>query len=319
MAEFSLKQLEVFTEVAELGSFTRAAQELYLTQSTVSAHVAGLEQALGAQLFVRETRRQIRLTAEGRRLYPAAKRVLSDCRELRELVQDENAEPPLSLGASTVPAQYLLPDLLSEFLHRHAGSRYLLRRSDSAGIHELLRSGEIRIGFAGAVLEPEHLRYAPLAEDRLVLATENSPRYRELQSRGAWGRELLGEPTVAREEGSGTDRAVSAYMQSTGFPREQLHIVARVDSPESIKRMVERGAGVSVLSALAVRQEAAEGRLLTFEMDPEGLRRRIYMVWRPDVEYRRLERTFLEETRRWGREHLRTSAGAKKTEESDID
>ena len=164
MLKFSLKQLEIFVTVAELNSFTNAAKALYLTQSTVSAHISGLESALNTRLFSRDARRSVTLTAQGQRLYPAAKRILSDCRELTSLVENRHEELPLLLGASTVPGQYLLPELLASFLRRRPDCRYLLRRGDSQQIHELLRAGSVRIGFVGARLDPARLRYTPILE-----------------------------------------------------------------------------------------------------------------------------------------------------------
>ena len=298
MTEFSLKQIEVFVAVAEHGSFTRASEELYLTQSTVSAHIQALEQALGTALFVRQTRRQVHLTPEGEMIYPAAKKILADCRSLSELVQREESDLPLQLGASTVPGQYLLPDLLAGFMKKYTDCRYFLRRGDSAEIHRLLRQGEIRLGFVGAALEPDTFVYTPLAEDRLVMVTENSPRYRRLQQEGIPGKSLLSEPTVAREEGSGTDREIQNYMGRLGFPQEKLQIVARVDDPETIKRMVAQGVGVSILSALAVQREVNDGRLLTFDLDKEGLRRKIYLISRKDIIYTRMEQRFIDYVKR---------------------
>ena len=82
MSEFSLKQIQVFVAVAELGSFTQAAQALFLSQSTVSAHLAALETALSTRLLDRDARRRVRLTPEGERVYPAAKKILADCAAL---------------------------------------------------------------------------------------------------------------------------------------------------------------------------------------------------------------------------------------------
>ena len=293
MNDFNLKQLEVFVTVAELNSFTMAAEKLYLTQSTVSSHIQAMEQALGVSLLVRGTRRQIHLTAEGERIYPVAKKILADCQNLKDLAQNEQADMPLSLGASTVPAQYILPGLLADFLKHHPNSRYLLNRGDSSQIHELVKTGYIQVGFVGTMLEPDTLNYIPLAEDKLVLVTENSKRFQELQRQGVWGRMLLGEPTVAREEGSGTDRSVRNYMHKIGFPTEKLQIIARVDNTETIKGMVARGIGVSVLSALAVQDEVAAGQLLQFEMEQESLKRSIYMIYRRGVSNCRLEQQFI--------------------------
>lgn len=307
MAEFSLKQVEVFVAVAELSSFTQAGERLYLTQSTVSAHVSALERTLETRLFMRKARSQIHMTAEGQRIYPAMKRILSDCQEIEKILQDDEKGTPLMLGASTVPAQYLLPELLAGYLKKNPESQFQIRRGDSVEVHELLESGKIRIGFVGTMLEPRNLLYYPLAEDKLVLVTENSERFRRLQQEGKLGRDLLSEPFIAREEGSGTERSVLEYLHRVGLPADTLHIAARMDDPESIKAMVTQGAGVSILSALAVRKEIEDGRLLSFEMDRESLRRSIYMACRRNVRYTGAERQFLEFIKRMGK---KTDEGA---------
>ena len=293
MEAITLKQLEIFVSVAERNSFSGAAEALYLTQSTVSAHIRTLETLLGVRLFLREERRNVRLSPEGQALYPRAKRLLSESRAVQAMFR-ATAEPEcLQLGASTVPAQYLLPDLLAGFLRRCPGGRYVLKKGDSASVHAQLRAGEIRIGFAGTALDRNEFQYTPIAHDRLVLAAPNTPRYQALLREGRCGRELLHEPTIAREEGSGTDRSVQRYMQRIGFDQSQLHILARIDDPETIKHMVMQGSGVSVLSALAIEQEVAARRLLQFEMDREGLQRDIFLVLRRDFHPTALEEQFL--------------------------
>ena len=290
----SIKQLEAFTSVVECGSFSRAAEELFLSQSTVSAHVSSLEKALGEPLLIRGERRPVELTAAGSRVYPLAKKILSDCGELQMLFQTGGEDTPLLLGASTVPGQYLLPGYLASFFRRCPHLRYKLQRGDSASIHRLIQNGDVRLGFVGARLEPEAYEYIPLARDTLVMVTQNNERYRRLRERGTLGKELLSEPTVAREEGSGTDRTIQNYMRAIGYPRDELRILARVDDPETIKRMVSEGMGVSVLSALAVEREVAEGKLLAFPMDPDGLHRDIFLIHRRDALLSTIERQFVD-------------------------
>lgn len=302
MSEFSLKQVEVFVAVAELSSFTQAGERLYLTQSTVSAHVSALERVLGTRLFTRKARSQIHMTAEGQRIYPAMKRILSDCHEIEGILQNGERDAPLLLGASTVPAQYLLPDLLAGYLKKYSETQFQIRRGDSVEVHELLETGKIRVGFVGTMLEPRSLLYYPLAEDKLVLVAENSPRFQKLHQAGTLGRELLSEPFIAREEGSGTEHSVLEYLHRAGLPADTLHIAARMDDPESIKTMVAQGAGVSILSELAVRKEVGDGRLLSFEVDKESLRRAIYMVCRRNVRYTGPERQFVEYVKRMGKD-----------------
>ena len=279
MNDISLKQLEVFTAVVEYGGFTRAAEELFFNQSTVSAHISQLEQALGRTLFVRGNRRQLRLTEAGEQVYPIARRILADCGTLRALFTEHASDAKsVALGASTVPCQYLLPEYLSAYLQREPAFRYTLRRGDSALVHRMLMEGEIALGFVGAVSEPEAVDYFPLAEDKLVLATPNTAHYRALKEQGVYGRELLSCPMVAREEGSGTDRSLCNYMRGIGLSPEELDIVARVDDPEAIQRMVAGGVGTAVLSALAVQRGVESGALLAFEMDRSALKRGIYLI-----------------------------------------
>lgn len=191
MNDISLKQLEIFVAVVEYGGFTRAAEELFFNQSTVSAHISLLEQALGKELFVRSNRRHVRLTKEGEQVYPIARRILNDCAALRTLFSDADSAPVVALGASTVPGQYLVPGYLAAFLKREPEFRYSLRRGDSEQVHRMLKSGQIAVGFVGAVSAPENLDYFPLYDDRLVIAAPNNEHYRAFRERGVYGRELL--------------------------------------------------------------------------------------------------------------------------------
>lgn len=286
----NLRQLEAFAATAEQESFTLAAQELYLTQSTVSAHIAALERALGARLIVRGARRRVTLTPEGKQTYRMARDILSRCRRLEALAGEDTGE--LSVGASTVPAQYLLPSIMAGFSQKNEDCRYVVKRDDSAGIHRLLADGMVRLGFVGAALDPKNYVYHTLTEDRLVLITAANDRFCGLRERGVSGRELLDEPMLLREETSGTERAMEAYLRRTGIPADALRVVARMENPESIKKSVARGMGVAVISQLAVREETAAGSLLEFDLDPEGVYRKIYVMWRKGVVLTRLEQSF---------------------------
>ena len=272
-----------------------AAEELFFNQSTVSAHISLLEQALGKELFVRSNRRHVRLTKEGEQVYPIARRILNDCAALRTLFSDADSAPVVALGASTVPGQYLVPGYLAAFLKREPEFRYSLRRGDSEQVHRMLKSGQIAVGFVGAVSEPENVDYFPLYDDRLVLAAPNNEHYRMLRERGVYGRELLlEEPFVSREEGSGTDTSLQNYLRTLGLSHDMLHVVARVDDPEAIKQMVSGGVGVAVLSALAVEQEVQNGTLLAFEMDKSALKRTIYLITLKSQQLSRMEQKLVD-------------------------
>jgi len=180
-------------------------------------------------------------------------------------------------------------------LHFQKLKPYGMRRGDSVQVHRMLKSGQIAVGFVGAVSEPENVDYFPLYDDRLVLAAPNNEHYHMLRERGVYGRELLlEEPFVSREEGSGTDASLQNYLRTLGLSHDMLHVVARVDDPEAIKQMVSGGVDVAVLSALAVEQEVQNGTLLAFEMDKSALKRTIYLITLKSQQLSRMEQKLVD-------------------------
>lgn len=280
MLDISIRQLEVFVATAEYCSFTKAAEDLHLTQSTVSMHIRTLEEVLGACLIERGARKKVILTEEGKRVYSMAKDVLSRVDALQERRTD-GGEELLRIGTSTVPAQYLLPKLLSGFLKKHSQVKYILRRGDSEHILECIQKGEVRIGLTGYKNGDRSLTFQEIARDHLVLITENSEAYRAMQAAGNTGKDLLDRPMIAREESSGTQHAADAFLQKLGVM--EPNIVARMDNPESIKMSVAEGMGVSLISDLAVSAEVRAGKLLAFPFSPTTEERKLYVVWPRDA------------------------------------
>lgn len=293
MLEINLKQLEAFVTTAEYASFTKAANALYLTQSTVSSHISTLEWLLNIRLIQRGARRKVELTPEGKQVYEAAKDILNRCQSLQNMSRQMESNQ-LMVGASSIPGQYLLPDIMSGFLSTNSDSRYMLTRGDSAQIHQLLDQGKIRIGFVGAIMDREKYNYQALIGDRLVLITANTEFYRKRKAAGATGKSLLHQPIILREESSGTRQAMETYMNRCEIPLESLNPVAQIDNPEAIKSSVSRGLGVSVVSELSVREEVASGKLLSFDLDTGGVFRKIYLIWRKDIALNPTEQRFID-------------------------
>lgn len=296
MEHINLRALEIFVAVVDCGSFTAAAEQLYLAQSTVSGNVQALEESLGAPLLRRESKRRLSLTPDGRRVYHAAQDILARCSALRSDVSGA-VERELHLAASTVPAQAVLPRPLALFAREHPECRCDLRCTDSAAVHQLLLDGEVQLGFVGSTDDRQELFYEPVAEDRLVLVTPNTPRFASLHERGAYGRELFGEPFLFREHGSGTQKVIDNYLSGIRLDPHLIHTAAYVSAPAVLQRLVAEGMGVSILSALAVQEYAAAGKLLCFELDEQPLRRSIYMAWRKKSSMSALARAFADTVR----------------------
>ena len=292
MLEINLKQLEAFVATAEYRSFTKAAEAMYLTQSTISSHISVLERILGVRLIQRGARQRVALTEEGERVYRESKHILNQCQALQDL-GNQSVENQLTLGASSVPGQCLMPELMASFLKKYPDSRYVQLRGDSMQIHRFLEQGKCRLGFVGSAINRQAYHYHAVAEDRLVVITANNESYQEMQNKGVTGRELLDRPMILREESSGTRQAMNAYLSQCGLPKDSLNIIAQIDNPEAIRSSVSRGLGVSVISWLTVREDVAAGRLLAFDLDVGGAYRKIYLCWRKDTSLTSLEHKFV--------------------------
>ena len=201
MLRINLKQLEAFVATAEFSSFTKAAEELFLTQSTVSAHIGALENALGIRLIQRGARQRVTLTKEGERVYREAREILDRCQGLEDM-KSQDRERQLVIGASSVPGQCLMPEIMGDFLEKFPDCHYVQLRGDSARIHEYLAAGKANLGFVGIASNPKEYHYHSVAEDRLVLITPNQPAFRTLQEQGVSGLSLLDRPMILREENS---------------------------------------------------------------------------------------------------------------------
>ena len=219
MERLNLRQLEIFSAVVDAGSFTAAAEKLYLAQSTVSDNVRALEELLHLKLFHRESKRRLTLTLEGKRVYRYAQDILGRCSALLLDVAVDSALE-LTLGASTVPAQSLLPGYMARFARENPACRCTLLCGDSAAVQQMLLNGDIHLGFVGSADDRQDLIYEPIAEDRLVLITPNTPRFAALKTQGVLGRELFREPFLFRERrrSSTTISARSASIRRSSTP-----------------------------------------------------------------------------------------------------
>ena len=274
----SLKQLEVFVTIVECGNFTEAGKRLYLAQSTVSSHITALEETLRVSLFRRESKRTIELTADGKRVYQYAKDVVSKCNILEEASALEERRE-LVIGASTAPSKSLLPQRMLDFQRAHPECCCVVRSGDSEQIQQMVLDGDVQIGFVGSTDNRQQLCYERIARDRLVLITANTPRFAKLQAQGVLGRELLSEPLIFRDRGSGTQKMIDNYLSSREDGNFTPDVRFYTADPEMLQELVSMGAGVSILSALSVEERVKAGKLLCFELEENPFYRNIYMVY----------------------------------------
>ncbi|MBW3542162.1 MAG: LysR family transcriptional regulator [Planctomycetes bacterium] len=272
-----LRHLRTFAAAAELQSFTQAARRLSLTQAAVSQHVAALEKELKVSLFARSGR-SVSPTDAGRRLYDYARRILDLLAEAEHEVGDASqvVRGTLSIAASTVPAESLLPELLLEFHERHPDVRPVVIVSDSAAATRAVENDEAELGFIGEPPHASQLASRPLASDELVLVL---PAEHELARRKRLKpADLAGLSFLMREPGSGSRRCVEHALEQAGLSPGELTVALEMNSNDAIRRAVERGAGAAFLSRAVVKHELEAGRLKTVAVEGFTAERQLYLI-----------------------------------------
>ena len=291
----NLKQLEAFVQVAEGKSFSKAAKELFLTQPTISAHIASLERELNARLFVRNTK-EVSLSEDGKDLYRYAKQIIDLQKQIEERfeTEEEGSRHCITIAASTIPAQYLLPRVLKRFNEKYPDEQIKIMESDSSKVVSQIVDHIVDVGFTGTVLEKKHCRYLPFYKDKLAVITPNTERYRRLKEESPNGIDwILEEHLIMRDEGSGTRKEAEEQLKAAGIPAEKLDVIASIGNQETIKKSVRQGMGITILSELAAVDEEADGELLTFPIPGADAGRDINLVYNKNYQLSRSAERFI--------------------------
>lgn len=276
----NLKQLEAFVRIADTGSFSKVAKELFLTQPTISAHISSLEKELNSRLFVRNTK-EVHLSESGEILYEYAKQIIALQRkiEIAFVTQEKKEEQCITIAASTIPAQYLLPKILVAFNERYPGQQFKVIETDSAKVVEQVTNHTVDVGFTGTVLDKKICKHIPFYQDELVVITPNTEKYREMMENETCANWILNENLIMREEGSGTRKEAEKQLRKIGISLSKLNVIASMENPEAIKKAVSSGMGISVISKLAAEEEVEKGTLLALPVSEKAAKRDMNVVY----------------------------------------
>lgn len=273
-------QLEAFVAVAALRSFSRAAERLYLSQPTVSAHIKSLESEMGTLLFDRG-KSDLTMTEAGKTLYRYARDIL-DLRTvaLSEVQKGGGAEDAeLTVAASSVPCQYLLPRAIAAFEQKHTGITVSLRQENSRQACHDVFEYHYPLGIVGEKVNLPRLVYQPLLRDELVLAIPNRDEYRELISKKNIAlSDITGYRLLFREPGSGTRSLFEDQLHARGISLTRYHITV-FDNQETIKQAVRQGLGLTVVSRYVVEDYETFGVIAVRPLDGLELTRDVYLVY----------------------------------------
>lgn len=251
------QQLVVFVTVAEKKNFSRAAEELHMTQPAVSHYIRMLEREMGAKLLERSNK-FVRLTKAGEVVYHHAKEILGLHTRMKELVNDmmHDASGSLSIGASYTYGEYVLPHVIAKLRERYPRIQPSITIGNTREIAELVVNRHIDIGIVEGVFRHEKLHVEPIEDDFMVVIAGSSHRLAQ-QSEVSLS-ELADETWIVREIGSGTREATERMFSELRLAPAYL---MEFGSTQIIKESVEAGLGVSLLSNWAIRKELSLGTI----------------------------------------------------------
>ena len=287
-----LRRLEIFVKVADLGSFSRAAEALFLTQPTVSEHVRALEDALGVQLLDR-LGRGATPTRAGALLLGYARRMLALAREASQAIEQfqGRVSGELMVGGSTIPGEYVVPPLIGAFRGKYPDVRISLLIGSSREVQAWVEDGRVEIGVVGAAPAVRVLEGRQLMADELVVVVgaEHSWAGRPTVSLA----DLKAEPMILRERGSGSRETFERALESVGLDLGDFRIVGEIASTQAIKQAVRAGVGVSLISRRAVEDECRARLLVCVKIRDLTVTRAFYLLTHRDRTRSPLAQAFL--------------------------
>lgn len=254
------RRLEIFVAVAERLSFSAASRVLHVSQPAVSQQVAALERELGAQLFERSSR-HVRLTAAGAALRGRAGGLLREHADARRAVAaaEGRIAGSLTVAASLTVGGYLLPPALVRLTHHHPELCVRVKIENTEQVVASLLEGRADVGFVEGELTAAGILVHPLREDELVIVVP--PGHRLAADDEVALDDLIREPFVLREPGSGTRQVAESHLRAAGVDPTELRVAAELSSIDAIKTAVAAGLGVSIISLSALPNGAAAWQL----------------------------------------------------------
>lgn len=256
----NIEQLNAFHKIAKVGSFTKAADELFLTQPAVSQQIKALESFFGIRLFERSRNKKVELTREGETLLSYTDRLFHLYEEIKtrfsylQVLHEGN----LTIGSTAVPGTYLLPGVLGRYNRQYPGIKIELRIGNSHKVLDMVLKREVEMGLAGAFPFHHRLTNVFLHRERLIAVA--SPTNLLAAKRSVSVSDLDKTHFIWREKGTQNRILVERWFRKKAgknYPKKSIEL----QNLEATKQLVQEGYGITVLPEVAVRREIEAGLL----------------------------------------------------------
>lgn len=269
-------RLKVFYTTASRLSFTKAAEELYISQPAVTKHIKEIENQLNTKLFDRKGT-SIQLTPSGKILYEYAEKIRNIYRDLEFEIGQINHQHKgkLIIGASTTVAQYILPEILAKFNAYYKDIKIELLTQNTENISELLKKGKIDLGIIEGESQSSYFEYKTFRADEIVLVSKAEHPFagKNLSLKDLYDLNLL-----FREQGSGTLEFIQNRLKEKGIRIDDLNTVMHLGSSESIKNYLLYSDCMAFLSISTVLNELKNHSLTIIDIKNFTIERNFHFI-----------------------------------------
>ncbi|HTG94628.1 MAG TPA: selenium metabolism-associated LysR family transcriptional regulator [Pyrinomonadaceae bacterium] len=284
-----IRGLEVFLSVAKHLNYTRAGEELNLSQPSVSIRIKQLENELGMKLF-EQLGKKVALTDAGLLLVSHARRVIAAIQDAKQALEELQGleRGSLRIGASTTPGMYLIPQIIARFKERYPKIEVHLGIKDTKQVEEGVIRNEFDFGFVGGHLVGDEVDVLAWVTDQLVLVV--GPKHPLAKKKSIKAEDLRKEKFILRELGSATRSTIASHLQKSSLA---VQTVMEMENPESVKKAVQSGLGIAFISKFAVEIELRAKTLVAVRIHGLDIRRELKIVHRKDKHLSRAAQTFI--------------------------
>jgi DNA-binding transcriptional LysR family regulator len=293
-----IKQLEVFAAVAKNLSFSKAAEELFISQSTVSSHISSLEKTLGVQLLIRNTK-GVSLSKAGVGFLTYTQKILSLKEQALMSVNAANYEGSIDIVSSTIPAQHLLPEIIAAFKRKWSKITIYVEQMDSRQVEKAMTDFRYDFGFVGAAPYDDRFIHYPIYDDELVLVVPNDTQESSDVICSNFPEFITKAPFITREKGSGTRAEIEALLSKIGVDAGKLQIPASFSDAHGVLSAVSNGMGVSLVSKVAATIYAKAKMIRLIEMNSPLFHRKIYILHNKEFWLTPIQQTFADFARQF--------------------
>lgn len=285
----NLNQLRALVKVVQTGSFKEAARHLHVSQPAITQRIQALEEYMKTRLLSKDSE-GIQLTSHGRTLYERSLVILELWDQVEKEIWGTKVSGRIILGASTIPSEYILPQMLKSYRLIYSDVRLHLRISGTSEVLRWLRDRTIDVAITGDPTYIEGVSSFEIAEDHLKLIAPYDYELPHIED----CRDFLAEADwIMREPESDTRRTIEMYLKTQGINMNDLNVTGQVESTEAVIAAVEAGLGISMVSSLAAEKSEKLGRIKIVEVPDLKIERKFYCSYLNDQKNQSVISSFL--------------------------